>query len=174
YGRGPGSFTGLRICLGVIQGLAFGLNLPVIPVSTLAAMAEGFRRVNVLPDKSPILAALDARMNEVYWGLFESNETAPVAITPEFVMSPADVASHPAVLLHLESIVGIGAGWHYPDLHSLQVAQVQQEFYPQAQDIVRLTVKLIAEGKSVTPMNANPVYLRDQASWQKRQRIRSE
>src|SRR5690606_24479813 len=90
FGRGPGSFTGLRICLGVVQGLAFGLNLPVVPVSTLAAMAEGFRRVNSLPDKSPILAALDARMNEVYWGLIESDKDATVAITTVFVMSPAE------------------------------------------------------------------------------------
>src|SRR5690554_497081 len=174
FGRGPGSFTGLRICLGVVQGLAFGLNLPVVPVSTLAAMAEGFRRVNSLPDKSPILAALDARMNEVYWGLFASNEGAPAAITPEFVMSPADVAGQPAVQQHLASIIGVGAGWQYPDLQALPVAQIQQEFYPQAQDIVRLAVKLMAEGKSVSAMQAQPVYLRDQVSWQKRQRIRSE
>lgn len=174
FGRGPGSFTGLRICLGVVQGLAFGLNLPVIPVSTLAAMAEGFRRVNSLPDKAPILAALDARMNEVYWGLFESSKDAPVAVTSEFVMSPADVADQPAVQQYLSSIIGVGAGWQYQELHSLPVAQIQQEFYPQAQDIVRLAAKLMAEGKSVSAMQAQPVYLRDQVSWQKRQRIRSE
>lgn len=174
FGRGPGSFTGLRICLGVVQGLAFGLNLPVIPVSTLAAMVEGFRRDNSLPDRTPILAALDARMNEVYWGLFESDKDAPVAITSEFVMSPAEVADQPAVQQYLSSIIGVGAGWHYPELHGLPVAQIQQEFYPQAQDIVRLAAKLMAEGKSVSAMQAQPVYLRDQVSWQKRQRIRSE
>src|SRR5690606_17821950 len=138
------------------------------------AMAEGFRRVNSLPDKAPILAALDARMNEVSWGLFESNKDAPVAVTSEFVMSPADVADQPAAQQYLSSIIGVGAGWRYPELHSLPVAQIQQEFYPQAQDIVRLAAKLMAEGKSVSVTQAQPVYLRDQVSWQKRQRIRSE
>src|SRR5690606_10081736 len=71
FGRGPGSFTGLRICLGIVQGLAFGANLPVIPVSTLAAMASGFWRepaqYSALP--LPLLVALDARMDEIYWAV---------------------------------------------------------------------------------------------------------
>ena len=66
FSRGPGSFTGLRICIGIIQGLAYGANLPVIPVSTLEAMAMGFYRANRSINE-PLLVALDARMDEVYW-----------------------------------------------------------------------------------------------------------
>src|SRR5690606_23380921 len=70
FARGPGSFTGLRICLGLVQGLAFGAQLPVIPVSTLAALAQ------TVAQQQPgafILSAIDARMDEVYWGLFRVN-----------------------------------------------------------------------------------------------------
>src|SRR5690606_35013648 len=88
FGRGPGSFTGLRICLGVVQGLAFGANLPVIPVSTLAAMASGYLREcagSGLPP--PLLVALDARMEEIYWAIFEADEKCvePKMLTVESV-----------------------------------------------------------------------------------------
>ena len=81
FGRGPGSFTGLRICTGIIQGLAYGANLPVIPVSTLEAMALGFYRANPSMN-APLLVALDARMDEVYWALYQpGNHGHPQSIT---------------------------------------------------------------------------------------------
>ena len=61
FSRGPGSFTSLRIGAGVVQGFAFGANLPVVPVSSLAVLAQGVGAPKVL-------AAFDARMNQVYWG----------------------------------------------------------------------------------------------------------
>lgn len=68
FGAGPGSFTGLRTATGVAQGLAFGLNLPVVPVNTLLVCAESARRRD--PSVTRVLAALDARMDEVYWADF--------------------------------------------------------------------------------------------------------
>ena len=65
FGAGPGSFTGLRTATGVAQGLAFGLGCPVVPIGTLAACAESARRRD--PSATRVLAALDARMDEVYW-----------------------------------------------------------------------------------------------------------
>ncbi|WP_268580446.1 tRNA (adenosine(37)-N6)-threonylcarbamoyltransferase complex dimerization subunit type 1 TsaB, partial [Escherichia coli] len=68
FGRGPGSFTGVRIGIGIAQGLALGADLPMIGVSTLQTMAQGAWRVS---GAERVLAAIDARMGEVYWGQFE-------------------------------------------------------------------------------------------------------
>ena len=177
FGRGPGSFTGLRICLGVVQGLAFGLQVPVIPVSTLAAMATGYYRAG--DDKkhqNPVLVALDARMNEVYWGLFQFNphSSLPTALNAEFVMSPANVLHQDQVKLCRHQLTGLGPGWHYEDLQQLSPLALEMSVYPDAADMVRIADELLARGESVSAMDAQPVYLRDEVSWQKRQRIRTE
>ena len=85
FGRGPGSFTGLRICAGVAQGLAFGADVPVVPVSSLAALAQGV-------DAPRVLAAFDARMEQLYWGAYVRN--AQGLVEPggtEKVVAPRDV-----------------------------------------------------------------------------------
>ena len=71
FGRGPGSFTGVRIAAGVIQGVAFGADLPVAPVSTLAAMAQD---IFAKSRETAVFTALDARMGEVYWGVYQKSE----------------------------------------------------------------------------------------------------
>lgn len=179
FGRGPGSFTGIRICLGAVQGLAFGLQLPVVPVSTLAAMAAGyFNKLSAHNNNpaAPVLVALDARMSEVYWGLFQRNdkEYLPSSLTPEYVMPPAVVIEQAAVELHRASLIGIGPGWHYEDLQQLSPASVDVSVYPDAIDIVRIAEELFARGEYVAALDAQPTYLRDEVSWQKRQRIRQE
>ena len=90
YGRGPGSFTGVRIGTGVAQGIAFGADLPVAAISTLAALAQGAVRRH---GASRILAAIDARMGEVYWAGFEVDENGLVReVLAEAVSSPERVA----------------------------------------------------------------------------------
>ncbi len=87
FGRGPGSFTGVRIGIGIGQGLALGANLPMIGVSTLQTMAQGAFR---LTGATRVLAAIDARMGEVYWGEFERNaEGHWLGEHTEAVMTPA-------------------------------------------------------------------------------------
>jgi len=175
FGRGPGSFTGLRICLGIVQGLAFGSDLPVVPVSTLEAMASGhFRSDKSASDK--VLVALDARMNEVYWSLFQAvpGNDEPRQLMDEAVMSPADVANHIAVAGHAQTFAAIGPGWHYPDLQALPVVTRELDVYPDAADMVRLAALKFARGEAVSVMDAEPVYLRNEVSWQKRQRIRGQ
>lgn len=177
FGRGPGSFTGLRICLGIVQGLAFGLKLPVIPVSTLAAMASGYYRALPSDDPrrlQPLLVALDARMSEVYWGLFRYDEQSniPTSLTTEHVMSPAAVLEQDAVTQYRNTLIGVGSGWQYEALADLSPAVCEVSAYPNAEDIVRLASELFARGEYVSVLEAQPVYLRDEVSWQKRQRIR--
>lgn len=170
YGRGPGSFTGLRICMGIVQGLAFGADLPVIPVSTLQAMAAGYARAN--PDnRLPLLVALDARMDEIYWGLFNA-DAGPMG--DEHVMKPALLSEQSPVQQLQRQFVALGPGWHYGDLANLVPEQLQQDLYPHAADIAELGAVVLAKGGQISILDAQPVYLRDSVSWQKRERIRTQ
>jgi tRNA threonylcarbamoyladenosine biosynthesis protein TsaB len=183
FGRGPGSFTGLRICMGVVQGLAFGANLPVIPVSTLSAMAVGYWRQFALSSTlsssanayPPVLVALDARMDEVYWALFtaQDGQLEAKALTPEAVSAPEVVACNDTVLAMQQEFVAIGPGWHYPGLSTILPAQVHLAMHPHAEDIARIAAEYYARGETIPISDAAPVYLRDSVSWQKRQRIRT-
>jgi len=175
FGRGPGSFTGLRICLGVVQGLAFGADLPVIPVSTLAAMAAGAYRLLSIEVNKPLLVALDARMEEIYWGLYQhSTESGVIALADEHVMAPDLVEEKLQAIEkgHELPLTGIGPGWHYPAMQALQTEVVHLDFYPHAYDIAALASRAFARGETVDALDAEPVYLRDKVSWKKRQRIR--
>jgi tRNA threonylcarbamoyladenosine biosynthesis protein TsaB len=172
YGRGPGSFTGLRICMGVVQGLAFGANLPVIPVSTLQIMAQGF--VTEDPNiSSPLLVALDARMDEIYWGLFTADKI-PLALSAEFVMKPAQVCEQSIIETLNKQFIAIGPGWHYADLQNIIPERVIQNTYPNAQHMLPLALDAFQKGQTQSILEAQPVYLRDSVSWQKRQRIRTQ
>lgn len=171
YGRGPGSFTGLRICMGVVQGLAFGANLPVLPISTLQAIACGFMEQN--PNNHlPILAALDARMDEVYWGLF-SPEALPQTLVTDQVMKPGLVHADQKLNQLGQQFIGLGSGWHYQDLINLAPDMIDLQVYPNAQHIATLAFEDFNNNQKISIMDAQPVYLRDSVSWQKRQRIRT-
>jgi tRNA threonylcarbamoyladenosine biosynthesis protein TsaB len=172
YGRGPGSFTGLRICMGVVQGLAFGANLPVIPVSTLQAMAVGFAIENP-KNELPLLVALDARMEEIYWGLF-AGEPQAKALVAEYVMKPAQVCEHDSVTQLQKKFIAIGPGWHYSALQTITPEQVILDAHPNAKDMIPLAVAAFNRSEQISILDAQPVYLRDSVSWQKRQRIRTE
>lgn len=172
YGRGPGSFTGLRICMGVVQGLAFGANLPVIPISTLHAMAQGFVTENS-NNSLPLLVALDARMDEIYWCLFSADKI-PQALSEEYVMKPADVCEQVIVQNLHQQFIAIGPGWHYADLHTIVPSQLVQDVHPNAKDILSLAVDAFQRGQTISILDAQPVYLRDSVSWKKRERIRPQ
>lgn len=168
FGRGPGSFTGLRICAGIVQGLAFGANIPVIPISTLRAMALQYFREHASFD-GIVLSSLDARMSEIYWGLYQRDAQALcVTINDEQVAKPADVV---AKATH-KNIVGVGSGWNYPELAELKPLKIEATIQPRAEEIVLLAAVELNQGRVVDALGAQPVYLRDSVSWQKRKRIR--
>lgn len=177
FSCGPGSFTGLRIGIGVVQGLAFGANLPVIPVCTLTAMAEMayFKQGENTVAESPVLVALDARMSEVYWGLFSrpENTVAPTVLLAAAVLSPELVAENALITKYKKTIVGIGSGWHYDAMQTI-TQRSTIDIYPRAQSIARLAECYYQQGKTQSVLEAQPVYVRDTVSWKKRQKIRTE
>lgn len=166
YGRGPGSFTGVRIGIGIAQGLAFGADLPMIGVSTLEAMAQGVYRKH---DQSHVATAIDARMNEVYWGRFTRQEDGTwLTVDSECVTPPQQVADNSQA--DEQVWFTAGTGWDaYPEqLNGLQFnTQKSDVLFPDAEDIVQLAKFELAKGNAVDVEEASPVYLRDTVAWKK-------
>ena len=154
FGRGPGSFTGLRIGAGVVQGLAFGADLPVVPVSTLAALAQGQIATRVL-------AALDARMGQVYWGLCVNSGSGMALVEPERVSAPGDI-----VLPGDDTWIGVGSGWDQYAAALLarlgsRIPSWQAQVWPRARHVAELGARGVADGSSVAAQEALPLYVRD-------------
>jgi len=158
FGRGPGSFTGVRIAASIVQGIAFAADLPVIPVSTLAALALGAMRES---SGSRVMAALDARRGEVYWGCFEKSGDAVLLTGDERVCPPA-AAPSPGP----GDWVAAGSGWAaYAEVlmrrFGGQVVRVLPDLEPRAGDVVRLALGEFQRGRLMQPEEAVPVYLRN-------------
>jgi len=167
FGRGPGSFTSLRIGIGVVQGLAWGADLPVVPVSSLAAVAQqvidpGPGRI---PETAPahILAAMDARMSEVFHCIFAvSPEGILLPQSPEAVSAPGNV-----IVTHPESTVGAGNGFsRYAELGELgsTLADVKADVLPCAAALIPLARQWLKTNKPLPAAEAQPVYVRNQVA----------
>ncbi|MCK7597159.1 tRNA (adenosine(37)-N6)-threonylcarbamoyltransferase complex dimerization subunit type 1 TsaB [Microbulbifer sp. CAU 1566] len=178
--RGPGSFTGLRIAISCVQGLAFAADKPVVPVSSLAAMAAGAVRVHPDWQDAPVLVALDARMQEVYWGLYDTGEPGSALLedavsSPEQVVSALRAAGYtlPAGAEASEGqFYAAGPGWQYPQLAALNVKALALDSDVHAQDIAVLAADLWQRGEQVAAQDLEPAYLRNEVTWKKRERIR--
>ncbi|UCH53422.1 MAG: tRNA (adenosine(37)-N6)-threonylcarbamoyltransferase complex dimerization subunit type 1 TsaB [Pseudomonadota bacterium] len=162
FGRGPGLFTGLRIGAGVTQGLAFAADLPVLPVSSLAALAQGLSATHVL-------AAIDARMNQVYWGAFAREATGLMqAASPELVCDPAQAP------IPMDGMwIGAGNGWD--SYHAVlqargggQVSGWQPNAWPRARAVAQLGAAAWLQGGAVRAEEALPVYIRDDVAAKKK------
>jgi tRNA threonylcarbamoyladenosine biosynthesis protein TsaB len=159
FGRGPGSFTSIRIGVGVVQGIAFAADLPVVPVSSLMTLAQGaFRETGMLH----VLAAFDARMAEVYWCAYEIDGTGLAEpLRAECVSAPAAVAVPSA-----QSWLGAGSGWkaHGEVLDRClggTIVRRLPDLYPRARDLALLGARGHRRGEAVSAEMAQPVYLRD-------------
>ncbi|MFH0351580.1 MAG: tRNA (adenosine(37)-N6)-threonylcarbamoyltransferase complex dimerization subunit type 1 TsaB [Chromatiales bacterium] len=159
FGRGPGSFTGVRIASGVIQGLALGADLGVAPISTLAALAQGAHRQT---GSRQVLSVIDARMGEVYWGIYELDASGIMCATqPECVARPAAVP-----FPETGTWFGVGSGWsdHGEALRQRlgeRLRGADPHRYPSARDIALLGAQAFRRGDIVAAEQALPVYLRD-------------
>ena len=162
-GRGPGSFTGVRIGLGVAQGIAMALDLPVVTLSTLQVLAQGCHRRLGLPR---VCVAIDARMAEIYVGCYELDpETGLMhAAVPDAVTAPESLA----VPAHWGRYAGSGTGWA---AHAAVLARrgnppvrTEPEALPEARDMVATARDAHARGEVLAAESLVPTYLRDQVT----------
>jgi len=166
FGRGPGAFTGIRIATGVAQGIAFAVDLPVVPVSTLAALAQGSGREQGV---SRVITAMDARMGEVYWGAFKTDEHGLMqAVAEECVLPP-----HDAPLLDDTEWYGCGSGWAsygtvLAECYDGRLAGTDADRLPNAIDVAALAIHEYRAGHFLAAEQALPVYLRDKVAEKKR------
>ena len=156
FGRGPGSFVGVRIAAAVTQGIAFAGNLPVVAISSMAALAQGTSFQHVL-------VAFDARMNEVYWGSYTRDNGGLVKPTAaEVVCSPSTInsKSYDTLTWH-----GVGTGWDsyeqqlkssFPDIEVHNTI-----LYPHAADIALLGAESYRCGAIIEAHEVQPVYIRN-------------
>ena len=158
FGAGPGSFTGLRLACGLTQGLAFGLDLPVVPVCTLAALAFNAKR------QGPVLACLDARMNEVYVAAYALSGDAVKEVLPPRVGSAADI-----VLPEGTGWFGVGDGFNSNGgvLRGRMADRLMGDeagLTPSASAVACLAAPVFLRGEGVAAERAVPIYVRDKVA----------
>jgi tRNA threonylcarbamoyladenosine biosynthesis protein TsaB len=152
FGAGPGSFTGLRIACGLAQGLALARGIPVLGVSTLAALAEEAGAPSVV-------ACIDARMREVYYAALQRVDGRWREVIPATCAAPAR--------LSLPSADWIGAGNGFSVYGNLGLTKVLPEVHPSAMAVARLAAPRLAAGEGVDAALAAPVYVRDKVAFTK-------
>ncbi len=152
YGLGPGSFTGVRTACGITQGLAYGANLPVIPVVSLLAMAQA---CHAQSGATEVLAVLDARMGEVYWAQYRLVHDWQEIVAPT-LSAPAEIAPIGAV-----QACGNGLLLVEQSLPAAFLANALPRIMPHAEQIASLAAHAFAHGQTRMAADAQPLYLRN-------------
>ena len=166
FGRGPGAFTGVRIGTGVVQGLAFSIDRPVVPVSSLAAMAYGAMAAYKVDN---VFAGIDARMGEVYWGVYQRDADDGVQLLDDESVCKPDETFIPAS----GNWIGVGTAWQaYRDALTARydrlLSEAYSDLFPRAKDIAALGVIGFEAGNVVSADEAQPVYLRNDVAKKKK------
>jgi len=163
FGQGPGSFTSLRIGIGAVQGLAWGAGLPVVPVSSLQALASQPDSAGI----SEVQVATDARMGEVFHCRYKIDAAGwPMALEAEQVSPPAHLVRQLESVEH-STLLGVGNGFErYPELEELgqKLHRVDQAVVPSAATLLPLAVNWLRDNKPLAPIAAQPVYVRNQVA----------
>ncbi len=155
FGAGPGSFTGVRIAASVAQGLAFGLSIPVMPVSTLEALAEA-------SGHDRVACALDARLDEVYFAAYQRQGENWLAIVGPCLSAIGELA-----LLPGSDWMGMGSGFAILEselARHLRLAKTDAAKYPEAEAVALLGARMLASGQGRDAVDAQPIYLRNKVA----------
>ncbi|WP_151636419.1 tRNA (adenosine(37)-N6)-threonylcarbamoyltransferase complex dimerization subunit type 1 TsaB [Noviherbaspirillum aerium] len=154
FGAGPGSFTGVRTACGVAQGLAFGADLPLVPVVTLQAMAQACRE---RCGADEVLVALDARMEEVYWAEYRFDNGWHTVAGPALAAASAVTASARA------TACGNGLIAYAPAFAGKEFA-ICPDIVPHAAQVATLALEELLAGRSIHAREAQPIYLRNKVA----------
>ena len=158
FGRGPGAFTGVRIAAAAAHGLAAARALPLLPVSSLAALAREARRRH---GGARVLAARDARLDQVYWGLYQCDGEAVEALRPEAAAAVGDFAAALASLP--DGWLGAGSGFRLPAVAAAAGRlgrPVAPDARPEARAVAELGLADFRAGRVPATDEAQPLYLR--------------
>jgi tRNA threonylcarbamoyladenosine biosynthesis protein TsaB len=162
FGRGPGSFTGLRLAAAVAQGLALAADVQLVPISSLLCLAQGASRAS---RAARVLVCIDARMGEIYWAEFELQGGLMRPASGERLGRPSELTAPAAPW----TAVGSGFAAHR-DALSVPLAaadRILAELEPAAEDLFPFAEAALAAGQSVPPHEALPVYLREHTAWRR-------
>lgn len=162
YGQGPGSFTGVRIGVAICQGLAFGADVPVVGISSIAAMAQQ-AIAQLSADK--VVGAIDARMAEVYWGCYENKNGLAMLVGQEAAIKP-DLVSSPE---GWQQLTAVGTGWqaYQEQLAHINHVSTSEITLPNAEFMLPLALAEFNDGKGIVAELAQPNYVRDEVTWKK-------
>lgn len=159
FGRGPGSFTGLRVCASVVQGLALAADLPCIPVSSLQALAQTALRRWEMREGDEIACCIDARMDEIYWSRYRAGKGTVEALDDEHLSAPE------AVVVGENVRFIVGSGLNYADrLVGLRGTQ-DADLLARASAVAEIGALELSAGRVVSAEQALPLYLRDNVAW---------
>jgi len=185
FGRGPGSFTGLRVAAAHAQGMAMALGLPLYPVSSLLALAQGASRAT---GAERAVACVDARMGELYCGVFAARDGVMAAVADEIIGSPDEVARFAEETLtahggatgpsmggagHVPAWAAVGDGFacaHGASALAPLAAHAAQQLFaatPSARDLFPQAISDHEAGRATPPFEALPAYLREATAWRR-------
>ncbi len=167
YGRGPGSFTGLRIAVSAAQGLAYSLGIPVVGVSSLETQARTLLRREEIDYPCTIVSTIDARIGQVYAATYEFdgeglNELSPAVVAPpEAVVLPASAAETAPVL-------GVGSGFEFQEQFASElrgITQIWPDLSPEAQDMLQPALSALENNRTEVAADARPDYVQRRIGW---------
>ena len=157
FGSGPGSFMGVRIATGIAQGIAYGIDVPVIPVSTLQALAQAaYQKIN----SEQVIAGWDARMDSIYWGVYQADvRNIMQAITGDHVDYPRDIR------FLKRKCIGAGNAWPvYRSYLPPDFLFTEEEIYPDAASVAVIAYQKFKRGDVLPPEKAEPTYIREKVA----------